>query len=278
MIAIVWALGASIGWGAADFFAGLQSRRSKVLVVVLISQGVGAAGLGVVVAARGIGPPGGTELVASLTVGVVGIAAVLLLYRALALGAMSVVAPITATSAAIPVIVGVVGGERPTTLQWVGMALAIAGCALASREGKAGEHAVHWRASILLAAGAVLAFGTQLVAIDVAAEYDPLWTILIARLVAVAVFAVAAAVTRPSFAGTDVRGLVAIGLVDIAANACFAIATTTGLLGVVAVLASTYPVWTVALAHRHLGERLGRAQLVGVVAALVGVVAITAQA
>ncbi len=277
MTAILWALGASFGWGTADYLAGTHARRTPVVVVVLLSSMVGMAGVGVIVALRGIGPPEGRELVAAIVVGVVGVASVLCFYRALALGAMSVVAPIAATSAAIPVLYGVIEGERPAALQWVGMVVAIVGCMFAAREGTARLHAAHWRLSILLAVGAMLTIGVQLVAVGIASEHDPLWTILIARTVVVVAFGIAALAMRPAFGEAAPRGLIIIGALDAAANVCFAVATTMGLLGIVSVIGSTFPVITVALAHRRLGERLGGVQRLGVVLALAGVVLITAR-
>lgn len=277
MIAILWALGASLGWGTADFLAGMQARRSPVAVVVLVASGIGMLLLSVVVALRGIGPPTGEELVASIMVGVVGLGSAAAFYRALAIGAMSVVAPIAATSAAIPVLYGFVDGERPAALQWLGMLCAVIGCVLAASEGAARHHAANWGLSLALAVVAMVAMGTQLVAVGIGSRHDPLWTILISRAVVVALFAIVAAVTRPSLRQADFRGLAIVGALDVAANSAFAFATTSGLLGVVAVIGSTFPVVTVALARRHLHERLGGTQRIGVTLALVGVVLITAR-
>jgi drug/metabolite transporter (DMT)-like permease len=175
------------------------------------------------------------------------------------------------------VLYGVIEGERPAALQWVGMVVAIVGCTLAAREGTARLHAAQWGLSIVFAVAAMLTIGVQLVSVGIASEHDPLWTILIARTVVVFAFGVAALAMRPSFREAAPRGLIVIGAIDAAANVCFAIATTTGLLGVVSVIGSTFPVITVALAHRRLGERLGGAQRLGVVMALTGVVLITAR-
>jgi drug/metabolite transporter (DMT)-like permease len=275
--AILWALGASFGWGTADFLAGMNARRSPLVVVVLVSSAVGMAGVGAIVAVRGIGPPDGRQLVAAIAVGVVGVLSVVCFYRALAIGAMSVVAPIAATSAAIPVLYGLIEGERPAALQWVGMVIAIVGCTLAAREGTAQLHASQWRLSIALALCATVGIGVQLVSVGIASEHDPLWTILIARTVVVAAFGTIALITRPAFREGAPRALIGIGALDAAANVSFAVATTAGLLGIVSVIGSTFPVITVALAHRRLGERLGTAQRVGVVMALLGVVLITAR-
>ena len=199
MTAILWALGASFGWGTADFLAGMQARRSPVVVVVLVSSTVGMVGVGAFVALRGIGPPEGRQLVAAIVVGIVGVISVFCFYRALALGAMSVVAPIAATSAAIPVLYGVIEGERPAALQWVGMVVRSSaarwrrgrarrgctprtgGCRSCSRCARCSASACSWSS------------------VGIASEHDPLWTILISRAVVVAVFGVAALVTRPAF-------------------------------------------------------------------------------
>ena len=275
MTAILWALGASLGWGSADFLAGMQARRSPVAVVVMVSQAFGLTGIVLLLLVRGVGPPSGEELGASLMVGVVGLASAAAFYRALAIGAMSVVAPIAATSAAVPVVVGVFEGDRPTVVQWAGMALAIAGCVLAASEGEARHHAANWRLSLGLAVFTMLAIGSQLVFIDIGSRHDPIWTIAISRATVVVLFILVALITRPSLRDADVRGLAVVGVLDVAANACFAVATTTGLLGIVAVIGSTFPVVTVALARRQLHERLGRTQRIGVVMALVGVVLIS---
>ncbi len=213
-----------------------------------------------------------------MLVGVIGLAGAAAFYRALAIGAMSVVAPIAATSAAVPVIVGADPG-RPADCRCSGSGSwrAIAGCVLAAGEGEAQRHAANWKLSVGLAVFTTLAIGAQLVFIDIGSRHDPLWTILISRAVVVALFACVALITRPPLRDADVRGLAVIGVLDVAANACFAIATTTGLLGIVAVIGSTFPVFTVALAHRQLHERLGRSQRTGVILALAGVVLISAQ-
>jgi drug/metabolite transporter (DMT)-like permease len=176
----------------------------------------------------------------------------------------------------VPVVVGLFQGDRPTAVQWVGMVLAISGCVLAASEGEARNHAANWTLSLGLAVVTMLAIGSQIVFIGIGARHDPIWTIAISRAVVVALFAVVALITRPSLRDADVRGLAVVGVLDVAANACFAIATTTGLLGIVAVIGSTFPIVTVALARRRLHERLGRTQRLGVIFALTGVLCISA--
>ena len=276
MAAILLSLLASFGWGTGDFLAGMQARRNPVVLVVLVSQAVGMAVLGAVVAARGVPAPHGAALLAGLGAGLTGFLGGAAFYRALAVGTMSIVAPIGATGAVIPVIVGAIDGERPSAVQWAGMALALVGCILASREGAAAATvAENWRLSIVLAVFTAVVIGAQLVLIGRSSAHDALWAVMLARIVSVACFAVTALLMRPRIALAAVPPLALIGLLDTTANVAFALATTAGLLAVVSVSGSTFPVVTVGLAHARLGERLAGAQRVGVGLALVGVLAIS---
>ena len=273
MSAILLALVASLGWGTADFLAGLKSRSNPALVVVLVAQATGLALLGAVVALHGLAPPGGVELAASVAAGTLGFLGAGAFYRAMAIGTMSVVAPIVACGAAVPVAVGAARGGAPSALQWVGMVLAVAGSAMASRE-RSGSPPARWRLSIGLAVFASVVLGGYLALLGRGAEHDALWAVLVARAVSVVLFGAVVLVTRPVIRRAALPGLVGLGTIDTTGNAAFALATTRGLLGVAAVVSSTFPVVTVALAHRHLGERLARIQRIGVVLALAGVVAL----
>jgi drug/metabolite transporter (DMT)-like permease len=269
-MAVALALIASLCWGVADFMGGSLSRRHPLLVV-LVSQAVGLAGVVVVAAARSGGYDAGAALPGVLA-GLAGVVAVSSFYRSMTLGAISVAAPILATSAVVPVVVGLATGERPSAVQLAGIGAALAGVALVSREPSAGGGTVRG-AGVTLALVAALALGLQLVALDHAARADPLWGVATARLTSVTAFAAAALVVRPAFAGAAMP-LVLVGLLDVTANAGFAVATTRGYLSIVAVLGSLFPLVTVALAHVRLHERLSNGQRAGVGLALAGVLAI----
>ena len=120
-MAVALALIASLCWGVADFMGGSLSRRHPLLVVVLVSQAVGLAGVVVVAAVRSGGYDSGTALPGVLA-GLAGVVAVSSFYRSMTLGAISVAAPILATSAVVPVVVGLATGERPSAVQLVGIA------------------------------------------------------------------------------------------------------------------------------------------------------------
>lgn len=279
MVAAGLGLASALAWGLADFVGGLKSRKLAVLVVLVLSQAMGLLLIGGVVLARGEGPPGADFALYAALSSLAGTAGLAAFYRGLAVGAMGVVAPISATAAVIPVAVGVASGERPSAGQGIGIALALIGVAVASRESsEAAQRGGQIAAGVGLALIAALGFGTFLTVIGKASEGDVLWAILVNRIVGVGLLVGIALWRRPSFAmdAGDLRGVLAIGVFDMAANTMYAAATTRGLVSVVAVLASLYPITTVVLAHTVLRERVHRVQQAGALTALIGVVLITA--
>jgi drug/metabolite transporter (DMT)-like permease len=182
-------------------------------------------------------------------------------------------------SASVPVIAGLVTGERPGPVAALGMAVAGAGVLLATRAtGAPAEGQARGSAGLALALVAGVLLGVVLVGLDAAARADPLWAVLVTRSVSTLCVLAVVLPRRGGLAlGRSPLPLLAlIGVLDAAANALFALATTLGLLSVVTVLGSLYPVVTVLLARAVLGERVGAAQRAGVVAALGGVVLIAA--
>ena len=155
----------------------------------------------------------------------------------------------------------------------------LAGVVLATRSAGGEARTGSSREALALSAIAALGFGGFYVGMDAAVDStDPLGALLVARIAAAATLAVVLVIARPRLGGSapDLPALALIGLLDVAANACFALGTETGLLSVVAVLASLYPVGTVVLARAVLGERLAAVQAVGVGVALAGVALIAA--
>jgi drug/metabolite transporter (DMT)-like permease len=277
VLAPALALAASLSWGVADFVAGLWSRRLPLLTVLLIVQSAGLLSIGLVVAVHGEGPPGSEAALYAALAGVAGAVGIAALYRGLAVGSMSIVAPITATGVVVPVLVGLATGDELSGVQAGGIGLAIAGVVLAARESGSLARG-RLAAGAGIAAVAALGFGLLLVALDAAADADPLWATLVMRATSWAIWVAAFAVVRPGLAlePAGVRALVLVGILDTGANALFALATTRGPLSVVSVLAQLYPIATVFLARFLLGERISRPQQLGVVAAFAGVALITA--
>ncbi len=281
MLPALLALASSMSWGLSDFVGGLQSRRHPVVAVLVLSQGF-ALGLLAIAALAGAPTGHDAEATAYAAVsGAVGICALAAFYRALSIGTMSVVAPISATGTAIPVIVGLASGERPSAIQVTGIALAALGVVLAGREAPAAGEGERrgGRAAIVLALLAAVGFGSFFAGVDHAEETaDATWVLLSARTPAVALLLVATFLTRPVLprGGRALMPIVAIGVFDLLANLLFVIATGEGLLSVVGTLGSLYPAVTVILARYMLDERLSRVQNVGVVTTLAGVVALAA--
>ncbi len=199
MLGPLLALTASLSWGVGDFLAGLRAKRLPVVTVLVVSQAAGVTSIAVVVAARGAGPPEARYLGYAALAGIAGAIGLAALYRGLAVGPMSVVAPISATAAVVPVLFGVLTGERPSPLQGAGIALAVVGVALASRSGGVdGSRATAEGVGLALVAAA--AFGVLLVALGEASEGDALWGTLSMRTTSFTLLVVTALLLRPSFA------------------------------------------------------------------------------
>jgi drug/metabolite transporter (DMT)-like permease len=267
------ALLASVAWGVADFLGGLKSRTVHVLVVLFLAQVSGVLAIGLVVLVAGNPPPGTSILWAALAglFVTVGLAA---FYRGMAVGSISIVAPIAAVGAVVPVVFGIATGDEVSRFQLLGFALALSGVALASFEREVGE--VRVAAGVPWAIAAVIGFGGYYVPMHEASEQDFLWAALVLRTtVGVLAFAAWLAVRPPlSTARGHLGAIVMIGILDTVGNTLFAAASSLGEVSVVSVLATLYPVTTVALAALYLGERLDRLQLAGVASALLGVVLI----
>jgi drug/metabolite transporter (DMT)-like permease len=279
VLALVLAFLSGVSWGVADFLGGLKSRQLPLLNVIGGSMLAGLVLIATIVAVRGECPPSGDFAVFAALSAVAGTTGLAAFYRGLAVGNMAVVAPISATAGVIPLVIGVAGGDRPTALEWTGLVLALTGVVLASREEVGGG-----KGSAVLASGAGLAlvsalgFGFFFVTMDRASDGDVLWAVFVNRVTSVSLLIVAILVVRPAFMvrRPDATVIALIGTLDITANLLFAVASTKGLVSLVAVLGSLYPLTTIALARIVLGERPHRLAQVGVVAALSGVVLIAA--
>jgi drug/metabolite transporter (DMT)-like permease len=270
------ALLASVLWGGSDFLGGSVSRRLRAVQVLAVSQVLSALVLlaFLLLTARltsvAVGPWLGWSVVAGLTwAGAVGA-----LYTALARGTMGVVAPVASCGMLVPVAAAVLAGERPGASSLAGAALALVGVV-----GTAGPELSNERrtppAAVGLAALAALLFGVEVYALARASETSVAGALLGMRLSSLVVVVLAAAVTArtaPAVTGRDLPLLLALGVLDLTATAAFALASASGLVSVVAVLASLYPAVTILLARQVHGERLSRLQSGSVVLVLLGAV------
>ena len=278
MFAVVLALASSLSYAAGDVLAGSQTRRTSLWTVIIFSQLAGLSLMALVVLVRGHALPE-EVLLPSLAAGLLSVVAIAASFQALAIGVMSIIGPIFTLGAAVPVIVGLASGERPSAWQLAGIAIALGGVILASREKSAGEHhQATSRASILLAVLCAASYGFVMVLYAHGAQSDPYWSLLLGRSTAMIVFALAFAVMRPSLKLTRAAALpiLAVGLFETGGITLFSVASTLGYLSIVAVLSSVYPVFLALLAYVFVHERLSRTQQFGIASALVGVAVIAA--
>ena len=268
-------------WGTADYLGGISARRAAALAVSLWAQTVGLIGAWALVALTGAWLTGEAAGYAA-TSGALGALSLALFYAALAAGAMTIVAPLTACGAVIPVTVALIGGESPGTLGLVGMATALAGAVLASVAGEEDHPTRLSRRALLLSVGAAVGIGLTIALLQAAmdaGDTDAIAVIAVMRAAGVPTLLVAIAVARPSL-GVPRRlwpALLGVGVLDAGANAVFAEASGQGQDAIVAVLGSLYPLTTVILAAVLLRERPHRLQVLGVLVALVGVALIAAR-
>jgi uncharacterized membrane protein len=277
-VAVVLALASAVVYGAADFLGGLASRRTSVFGVVALSQVVGLVALLALLPWLG-GPVDGADLAWGAAAGLAGAAGLVLFFRTLARGVMSVIAPVTAvTAAAVPVLVGLLGGDRIGPWTAAGIVLALAAVVLVSAEGGLAAMRGARPASLAPALAAGAAFGLFFVLLDRTSQDAGLTPLVTARLASVGLVVLLALASRQSLrvSRAALPLVAASGVGDMTANALFLLATQQdGQLAITGVLASLYPVSTVVLAQLVLRERLVSAQVAGLGAAVAAVVLIT---
>ncbi|MEV3859976.1 EamA family transporter [Streptomyces sp. NPDC050095] len=280
----LFALATSLLIGLSDFGGGLLARRIPALTVVVVSQSIAVAVLGVIVVATGAWSETGPRLWFAVAAGVVGPAAMLFFYKALALGPMGVVSPLGSLGVAVPVGVGLALGERPGLLQVTGILVAVAGVVLAG--GPQFRGAPVQRQAILLTVVAAFGFGAVMTLIaEASTTLTGLFLALfVQRVTNVAVGGAALAASAKNGAPVLPRegglrliraslpALAFVGLADVAANGTYSMAVQHGPVTVAAVLASLYPVITAVAARGLLSERLRGLQAAGAGLALVGTV------
>ncbi|WP_436795227.1 EamA family transporter [Actinospongicola halichondriae] len=264
-MSVLLALGSAITFGIADFLGGLAARRTAAWSVVIGSQFFGGLLLVVLLPVL---PPATIEtrdLLWGAAAGVAGAVGLTQFFRALALGAMSVVAPVSAVvSGAVPVMAGVGFGERPSALAWAGIVLALPAIACIAREHVDVVERV--RADVLVSAVAGgFGFGMFFVLIDRTASTAGIQPLISARTTSVLLLGILGLVTgRLEAVRGRLLGMIALsGVLDMGANVLFLYSVREGLLALGSVISAMYPASTLVLARTVLGERLQRIQVVG---------------
>ncbi|HEX4746678.1 MAG TPA: DMT family transporter [Gaiellaceae bacterium] len=276
-MAALLALCGGLLWGVGDFLGGLASRRLAVLAVVVVSQAIGLTGLLVVVLLTGESFPGVGALLPAVGAGVAVLLGITAFYRGLAIGAMGIVAPISAAGPVVPLAFDAAHGSIPTALQWLGIALILVGIATLSWE-RSSSGSARLATGTGLAVIAALGFGFYFVGIDAGADESASWAVIAARATVVTLGVLAALATSTSLRPPRalLPMLVAIGFIDMFGNVLVAEATTHGAAGIVAVLSSLYPLVTILLARLVVGEHLSAAKRTGGFVALGGATLVAA--
>ena len=277
MIAFL-ALFSSLLWGIADFFGGNLTKKYKAVAVAAVSQSFGLlVGIVVILATSSWQAPTFDRngyFIYGLLAGLLGFIGLMAFYAGLATGRMGVVSPISSLSAFIPLTVAIVGGERLTTLQIIGISIALIGGFCASGpEIKGGLSAK----PIILAVIAAFGFGGAITFMVKGSESSPIMTMTSMRFTT---FTIACILfiwfrTTGGFSKKDIPILFFIGSFDFFGNLLLGIASTKGLVSLAVVLGSLFPIVTSLLAFKVLHERLHKVQYLGIALAITGVIAIS---
>lgn len=282
-MASLLALLSSALWGAADFFGGKLSKKYAPIVVLGMTQAIGLLfGITLVLLSGelfGPNPPNafgdGGYFFAGAFAGVMGYIGLICLYAGLSTGRMGVVSPISALSAVIPLTVALVSGEVLTRNQGIGVVIALAGAFCAS--GPELSQGLSPK-PLFLALGAAAGFGTALTFMSIGSESSALMTMTMMRATTFIVTITLVIKYRSvgNFEKSEFPILIFIGVSDFLANLLLGAATNFGLVSLVMVLGSLYPVMTALLAFKFLNERLHRVQYIGIGLAVIGVALISA--
>lgn len=268
-MSVALALLSSVMWGVGDFLGGIAARRLHVIAIVGLSQSIGLVGVVAV----------GTSLHAdwdwsalrwAVLASAGGATGLLTFYKALSIGRMGIVSPIAALGGLVPMTAGLIGGDRPSWLQGIGLGVAIIGVVFASGPELSGGADPK---PVLLAFAAALGFGIALWAIAEGSAISLYSTTVIMRVCTISGMAIAALFVAEA-RGRRVENwwlIGAAGVLDVAANSTFGLAANGGVLALVSVLGSVYPVVTALLAWKLLHERLLRVQYLGVALTMLGI-------
>ena len=273
-MASLLALFSSLLWGTSDFYGGKLSKKHPALAVTAVSQAIGL-GIGVtivLVSTSWIKPDlsWGSYFLPGVMAGSLGFIGLVAFYSGLATGRMGVVAPISAMSVLIPITIAFINGEQPTSLQILGMSIALLGAVCASGPEIKGGFAVR---PIILAVIAACGFGGAVTFIAKGSETSALMTMTTMRFTTfiVALFLFARFRSVGGLSKKDLPILILIGGADFAGNLLLGVATTKGLVSVAVVLGALYPIITALLAYKFLNAILHKIQYLGIAFAITGV-------
>ena len=273
-MASILALFSSVLWGTADYLAGNLTKRFKAIAVTGASQAFGLiAGIFLVVVTGSYIAPNLSwdgYLLPAIGAGIAGFFGLVSFYSGLATGRMGVVSPISTLSAVIPLTFAFISGERPTSIQILGMCVALLGAFCASGPDIVKGLPIK---PLLFGLGAALGFGVALALMAQGSKTSSLMTMTSMRVVSVSmcIFIALRFRTVGGFRVSDLSLLIVIGVTDFAANLMLGVATTKGLVSVAMVFGALFPIVTSLLAFKFLKERLHKVQYLGILFAVAGV-------
>ena len=273
---VLLSLVAALTYGVSDFIGGVLTRRASAWAVAVASQAA-ALVLAALFALTGLAVPPWSALAWGALGGVGSGAGNVLIYRGLGAGRMTVVAPVSAVAAAVlPIVAGLIGGERPGAIPLVGVAAALPAVWLVSGGG-AGLRGAD-RRDVINGLGAGLGFGTQFSALGQIPADAGLTPLAVSQLVSVGSIVIAAIVTSSPWVPRDRSSRMGVfaGLLAGIATISFQLATQAGMLTIAGVLTSLYPAVTIVLAAALLRERVHPRQGVGLLLAGAAVALIAA--
>jgi len=272
-MAVVLALLTAVVYGSADFLGGKATRHVSAIGVTFVGQIFGIAVLALATLVSDLPAPPASDWAWSALAGVLGSTGLVVFYRAMSSGHMTVAAPTAAvTGAVVPIIAGLSMGERPSLTTLGAMPVAVVAIALISDILGPGHHRAPARTVMLAVLGGSL-FGFVFVALHQTTPDSGVWPVFIMRMTSLPYLAVLLVATRSTVKGvrTHVTPTIGSGLLDSLANWLYVLAVREGLLSVVSVIVSLYPGTTMALAVGVDRERVHRSQVFGVVLAAIAV-------
>ena len=280
MLSIIFGLCAALGWGAGDFTGGLASRKTGAYRAVFYSEVIGIVFLFIILGVTSEPVPNLKVWLISMVAGAVGTFGLILLYRAMTIGLMSVAAPVSALLAAtLPVVVGIFKEGVPTTLTIFGFGFALFAIWMISQSNGGVTDILAHLADLKLPLLAGIGFGSYFILMHEATSTGAtVWPMVASRSGGILLISAYMLIARVSWKVEDTSAwplLTLNGLLDILGNIFFILAGQTGRLDVAAVLSSLFPGATVMLAWIFLKERLTRNQWIGIGSALIAIVLMT---
>jgi uncharacterized membrane protein len=270
-VVLILSLCAALAYGLSDFVGGLLTRRASAWAVAVTSQAAATA-LALGLLTTSAGEPDTAALLWGVLAGIGSGVGNVSIFRGLAVGRMSVVAPVSAIAAAtLPALVGLAAGERPGAVPVLGMLTALPAIWLVSASGS--ELSGARRADVFNGLLAGLGFGVQFSALGQVPEQAGILPLAVSQAASVLFIVMGAIAMSAPWVPRDRFSRLGVvpGLLAGTATICFQLAVQSGMLTIAAVLASLYPAVTVLLAAMVLRERIGRTQGIGLALAVTAV-------